>query len=65
LYVAAKAGVAKSEQPIIIGVRFRVSGVRKIQRTEHRKQMTDDKGQTVFCLLSSDLCSLTHLTPEH
>ena len=34
------------------------SGVRKIQRTEHRNQMTDDKGQTVFCLLSSDLCSL-------
>ncbi len=58
-----------------------MSGVRKIQRTEHRKQMTacdelpstnsglepvessrvENKGQTVFCLLSSDLC---YLTPE-
>jgi len=33
-----------------------VSGVSKIQRTEHRKQMTDDMGQTVsvFCHLLSD-----------
>jgi hypothetical protein len=27
--VAAKAGVPQSQQPIILGVRFRVSGVRK------------------------------------
>jgi hypothetical protein len=25
-----------------------VSGVRKIQMKEHRKQMTEEKGQTVF-----------------
>ena len=25
-----------------------VSGVRKIQRTAHRKQMTEDKGQAVY-----------------
>ncbi len=33
-----------------------------LSRTEHRKQMTEDKGQTVVCLLSSDLCSLTSET---
>ena len=38
-----------------------VSGVRKIKRTEHRKQMTDDKGQTVsvFYHLTSVICYLT------
>jgi hypothetical protein len=35
-----------------------VSGFSKVQKTEHRKQMTEDKGQTIICLLSSDLCSL-------
>ncbi len=46
-----------------------MSGVRKIQRTEHRKQMTacdelsrvEDKRQTVFCHLTSVIC---YLTPE-
>ena len=33
----------------ILGVRCRVSGVRKIQMAEHRKQMTEDKRKTVFC----------------
>jgi hypothetical protein len=38
-----------------------VSGVRKIQRTEHRKQMTEDKERTVsaFCHLTSVICYLT------
>jgi hypothetical protein len=35
-----------------------VPGVRKIQMTEHKKQMTEDKGQIVFCPPSSDLCPL-------
>ena len=35
-----------------------VSGAMKIQRKEHKNQMTEDKGQTVFCPLSSDLWSL-------
>jgi hypothetical protein len=43
--------------------RCQVSGVRKIQRTGHRKQMTEDKGRTVsdFCPPISVLC---YLTPE-
>jgi hypothetical protein len=37
------------------------AGVRKIQRTAHRKQMTEDKEQTVsvFCHLTSVICYLT------
>ena len=37
-----------------------MSGVRKTQRTEHRKQMTADKGQKNLCFLSSDFF---HLLP--
>ena len=35
--------------------------VRKIQRAEHRKQMTEDKGRTfyAFCHLTSVICYLT------
>ena len=36
-----------------------VSGVKHLQRTENRKQMTDDKGQTDLCHLISDFCYLT------
>ncbi len=49
-----------------------ILGVRKIQRTEHRKQMTacdelsrvEDKERTfsAFCHLTSVIC---YLTPEH
>jgi hypothetical protein len=58
------------KQNNVYGVRCQCSGVRKIQRTEHRKQMTEDKGQTVsvFCHLTSVICYLTpetrHLTPK-
>ena len=36
---------------------FKGQGVRKIQRTEHRKQMTEDQGKSVsvFCHLLSDI----------
>jgi hypothetical protein len=36
-----------SHKKVTIVVMTMVSGFRKIQRTEHRKQMTEDKGQTV------------------
>ena len=32
---------------MVSGVSVQVSGTMKIQRTEHRKQMTEDKVQTV------------------
>ena len=47
----------------ILGFRFQVSGVRKIQRTAHRKQRTAKKRQTVF--YPQDLFADTrNLTPE-
>jgi hypothetical protein len=33
---------------LVIGFSVQLSGVRKIQKTEHKKQITEDKGQTVF-----------------
>ena len=45
---------------------IKVSVFRKMQRTEHRKQMTEDKGQavSVFCHLTSVICYLTPETRE-
>jgi len=40
-----------------------VSGVRKILEADSRKQMTEDKRQTVFCL-SHLFADTRHLTPE-
>jgi hypothetical protein len=55
---------------IVYGFSVQVSGAMKMQRTEHRKQMTEDKGQTVFCNLTAaargkDLTpEIRHLTPK-
>ena len=54
---------------MVSGVSVQVSGTMKIHRTEHRKQMTKDKGQTVFCHLTSVIYYLTpdtrHLKPTY
>jgi hypothetical protein len=54
---------------MVSGVSVQVSGTMKIHRTEHRKQMTEDKGQTVFCHLTSVIYYLTpdtrHLKPTY
>ena len=48
-------------QAFFLFIFFKNKGVRAIQRTEHRRQMTEDKEQTVsvFCHLTSDICYLT------
>ncbi len=63
-YILVQLSSLNNTMSMVSGVSVQVSGAMKIQRTEHRKQMTvcdelsrvEDKGQTVsaFCHLLSD-----------
>jgi hypothetical protein len=55
-YILVQLNSLNNTMSMVSGVSVQVSGAMKIQRTEHRKQMTEDKGQTVsaFCHLLSD-----------
>ncbi len=55
-YILVQLSSLNNTMSMVSGVSVQVSGAMKIQRAEHRKQMTEDNGQTVsaFCHLLSD-----------
>ena len=63
-YILVQLSSLNNTMSKVSGVSVQVSDAMKIQRTEHRKQMAEDKGQTVsaFCHLLSDT---RHLKPTY
>jgi len=55
-YILVQGSALNNTMSMVSGFSVQVSGAMKIQRTEHRKQITEDKGQTVsvFCHLLPD-----------